>query len=40
MRKAHEEKEDSPSVKFIKIIVSEFERVLKNKIEQSKNSTE
>ena len=39
-RNFSEEKEDSPSVKFIKMIVSEFERVLKNKIEQSKNSTE
>jgi len=34
------EKEDSPSVKFTKMIATEFQKVLKKKIEESKNSSE
>ena len=34
------EKDDSPSVKFTKMIANEFQKVLKEKIEESKNSTE
>ena len=34
------EKNDSPSVKFTKMIATEFQKVLKKKIEESKNSSE
>jgi hypothetical protein len=34
------EKDDSPSVKFTKMIANEFQKVLKEKIAESKNSTE
>jgi hypothetical protein len=34
------EKDDSPSVKFTKMIATEFQKVLKKKIEESKNSSE
>ena len=34
------EKDDSPSVKFTKMIANEFQKVLKEKIKESKNSTE
>ena len=34
------EKDDSPSVKFTKMIANEFQKVLKEKIAESKNSSE
>ena len=34
------EKDDSPSVKFTKMIANQFQKLLKEKIENSKNSTE